>query len=30
MSTMNLSQPASLEAFVDEPVRQRGDGTSRA
>lgn len=28
MSTMNISLPDSLKAFVDEQVRQRGYGTS--
>lgn len=28
MSTMNISLPESLKAFVDEQVRQRGYGTS--
>ncbi|WP_374235918.1 MULTISPECIES: type II toxin-antitoxin system ParD family antitoxin [unclassified Thiocapsa] len=28
MSTMNISLPDSLKAFVDEQVSQRGFGTS--
>ncbi|NUA27430.1 type II toxin-antitoxin system ParD family antitoxin [Cupriavidus basilensis] len=28
MSTMNISLPDSLKAFVDEQVKQRGYGTS--
>lgn len=28
MSTMNISLPDSLKAFVDEQVKQRGFGTS--